>query len=209
MDGPKANFAGSRSSSRLGGSPLPARLRAAIILATMIAAGAFPSLATSITLTNDDALGQTSFAAKGWWNDSVAPTGTKDYFTSTYSLRTAVGTGAQTFQGKSLTLDGGTLIFKTAGLITVTNLTLNGGGLAQAGTGGTPDIAQLKGVPSINLKTNSFINHQGSGRTLDIQSVVTNTGALTIYGSGGGGGLVQFSAAMRIWNGKFKAITLS
>ncbi len=196
MDGPKANFAGSRSSSRLGGSPLPARLRAAIILATMIAAGAFPSLATSITLTNDDALGQTSFAAKGWWNDSVAPTGTKDYFTSTYSLRTAVGTGAQTFQGKSLTLDGGTLIFKTAGLITVTNLTLNGGGLAQAGTGGTPDTAQLKGVPSINLKTDSFINHQGSGRTLDIQSVVTNTGALTIYGSGGGGGLVQFSAAM-------------
>jgi autotransporter-associated beta strand protein len=93
--------------------------------------------AASITLTNTDASGSSSFNAKLNWNDTVAPTAANDYVvTNGLVMRTPASSANFTFQGKSLTLSGGGgWFYKSTGngfVITVgtsaaTGLTLNNG----------------------------------------------------------------------------------
>ncbi len=174
--------------------PSPARLGQGLILALLLTAGAFPGLAASISLTNSDASGATSFGAKGKWNDSVAPNGANDYFTGAFTLRTTTATGSspRTFAGGSLSVDtGGALTFKTSDTIVVNNLKLNGGTLSQAGSQPT---AALQGT-IISVDAVTTLDAQQSGRALDIQSGMSGASGLIIDSTVNSGGVIQFSAA--------------
>ena len=78
------------------------------------------------TLTNNDALGTTSFNAAGQWSDGSAPAGGNTYETFDFQLRTPATSSAYTFAGDALTVSGGALLWKgtASSTITVNNLTL-------------------------------------------------------------------------------------
>jgi len=89
------------------------------------------------TLTNSDAVGATSFNAAGQWSNGATPSGGNSYETFDYQLRTPATSSAYAFAGDSMKLSGGSLLWKgtASSTITVNNLTLNGGMVANAGSG--------------------------------------------------------------------------
>src|SRR5215469_15927070 len=107
----------------------PFVLCAAIFLPIQLA-----TRAATVTLTNADALNSSSFNTAGGWSNGLAPTNGNDYAVSIIRLRTPASTGSVTFGGDSLSINGpnGLMSYKgsgSTGIITVTNLILNGGGL--------------------------------------------------------------------------------
>ncbi len=147
--------------------------------------------AASITMTNSDAAGATSFNTKGNWNSTTAPATGNDYLTSTNVLRTPTS-GSATFAANNLTINGGgTLAFKTPGPITVPNLILNGGTVAQFSVGVTPDTCVLAGA--INALAPSTLDGNSAGRILLISSPITNTARLTVTSVGTANGIVALT----------------
>jgi autotransporter-associated beta strand protein len=172
----------------------------ALASAALLAATALSLAQTTnlITLTNSDATGTSSFNAAGNWNSGAAPvSGAPNfnaYFTTNFTLRTPADGNNYTFAGDSLELDPfstngattgtGTLSIKGFGTITVNDLLLNGGTIANNGTGGSPDTAVLAG--NVTLLANSSLDGGNSAATtLNIQAPISGTGGLTIrdYGS--------------------------
>lgn len=112
--------------------------RVAAVLALVAAIALTPSLrAASVTLTADDPFGTTSFNSAGKWDSGAAPVAGNDYFTSGFQIRTPSSGTPGPFAGDSLTIGaGGTFLFKTTGVITVGDLILDGGRLANGDPGG-------------------------------------------------------------------------
>src|SRR5215471_9520901 len=137
--------------------------------AILLAATAVSSAQTTnfITLTNSDAVGTSSFNAAGNWNSGAAPTSAAPDFnaySTTNILRTPADGNNYTFAGDSLELDSGaTLSIKGSGTITVNDLLLSGGTIANNGTGGSPDTAVLAG--NVTLLANSSLDGGNSAAT--------------------------------------------
>ena len=174
---------------------LSIRIRARISwLAVLVFLGvgsvpAFAQVTTNyITLTNSDAANTSSFATGlvvTNWSDGLAPfSGAPDSFnyyqTTANTLRgptNGVPAADYTFAGDALELDtNGSLGLKCTNTVTVPYLVLNGGKLAQSGTGGNPDVAVMAG--NINFIATSILS-SSSGRTLDIAATITNDGTIT------------------------------
>jgi uncharacterized delta-60 repeat protein len=149
------------------------------------------ALNASDRLIASDTLGA-SFAAAGNWNTAAAPASGNNYVTGAFTLKTATGSGNQTFAGDSLTIDsGGSLSIQGSGTITANNLSLNGGSITNGlGSG----VATLQGS-GMTVAANSTLDGGGSGKTLLIQSAMGGSAGLTIQSSGSTGGVVQFTAA--------------
>ncbi len=149
------------------------------------------ALNASDRLIASDTLGA-SFAAAGNWNTAAAPASGNNYVTGAFTLKTATGSGNQTFAGDSLTIDsGGSLSIQGSGTITANNLSLNGGSITNGlGSG----VATLQGT-GMTVAANSTLDGGGSGKTLLIQSAMGGSAGLTIQSSGSTGGVVQFTAA--------------
>src|SRR5665213_2444586 len=185
---------------------------AAVVL---VAALVIPSriLAATETQITGDASGTSSITGTTNWmpTTTVAPTdalaSTNDYVTAVTSLRTPSGTGNYTVHANSLTINsGGRLGFKGSGLLTIPNLILNGGQIANNATGGNPDIAQLAG--SINLAGNSTLTPNGAGTTLNILSAITNAANVSATLTMQNGGTVLLSA-QNTFNGNITVVNTS
>jgi len=158
--------------------------------------------AASITLTNSDAFNFSSFDTGLNWSDGQAPTNLNDYFTGSFMLRTPTNNSDYTFQGNSLSIDsGGQLNMKGTGVITIANLILDGGTIAN-GIG----AVILNG--SINVAAPSTFDTQAAGRTITVNAAISGNGPLTFIL----GGLTRlngsnsFTGGM-ILNGSSVAIT--
>ena len=84
-------------------------------------------------LTAGDASPYSSFNSTGRWNVVEAPCAGNDYFTRGKDMRSPDAgsvTDEHVFQGDSLTVDGGSLAWKSLGTVTVTNLILKSGNLS-------------------------------------------------------------------------------
>lgn len=161
-------------------------MKARTLLAILLVAGATGASAASITLTNNDAFNFTSFDTGLNWNSGLAPTNGNDYFISTFALRTPTNTGDYTFQGDSLTIDnGGLLNMKGTGVITITNLNLNGGRIGN----GIDAIVTLNG--NINVTAASTFDTQTAGRTIVVNSAISGNGPLSFIL----GGLTRLNAS--------------
>ena len=183
--------------------PRPFSIRftiATVVLATGMAP-AFAQTTNVIALTNSDVLGASSFNSAGNWSSGVAPVSglpgaVNAYYTTNFTLRTPAGGNNYIFGGDLLSIDPsstnaitgvatnigtGTLSIKGYGLITVSNLILNGGTILNNGTGGNPNTAQLAG--NITVTSNATV----VASTLDGGN--TNTATLNILApmSGPGG----------------------
>jgi len=160
------------------------RIIAATLTVTALLLTAKSQAAGYITLTNSDASGTNSFNTGLNWTNGLAPASGNAYYTTNYTLRTPATAGNYAFAGDSLSLDsGGGMNLKAAGTITITNLILNGGTLANGfGTG-----AIIAGKIT-NNGSSSKIDVQGYGRTTTINSPISGTGTITeVTGTGGSG----------------------
>ncbi len=165
---------------------------------TVVTLASAPAPAPLIVLKSSDALGSSSFNAKGNWNDTVAPTGGSDYTASQYVLRTPGSGGNYTFAGRSLTLPLlGQLFFKGTNnsTITVGNLILDGGSVGN-GLGST--AFTLAG--NIAVTADSIITPANDAtRTINISASLSGTGALT--NGNGGPGTVSYSGSNSAFTG--------
>ena len=173
----------------------------------VLVAGLFTSPAANITLSLSDALGTSSFASAGNWDNFAAPAAGNAYFTGTNVLRIPADTIARTFAGDSLSVDaGGRLLGKTAGItqiITVSNLIMNGGNFEQANNNsdssvltwaGNINVDQASGVGAIGDTTNG----SSAFETLNLAAFISGSAPLQISGStingGQDTGVVELSA---------------
>ncbi len=156
------------------------RLVARVLVAAGVMALATQTQAINVSLTAGDAFGTSSFNSAGNWSNLAAPSAGNNYFIST-TLRTPTS-GAHAFAGDSLQIDaGGSLGFKTPGVITVNDLRMNGGLINQSSVGGL-EIATLAG--NLQLVANSSINSAVAGRTMVVNSTITGGSNLSIQGLG-------------------------
>lgn len=120
------------------------------------------------------------------WADDNEPTSGNDYFTGEFGLRTPTTSSNYTFEGDSLTIDGGQLIYKVNGdrTITVENLTFSDGSFGQGGgSGGTGLIATLDG--NITLAAGKFGNfNTGVARTINITAPISGSGEFRTQNTG-------------------------
>jgi len=139
--------------------------------------------AASISLTNNDAGGTTSFNLKGHWDSDAAPNPANDYVVQNLLLRTPQDNNSYTFQGRSLTIIGdgfsGLLALKgtagggstyTFGSSAETGLTLDGG-----------TIGMWNGTLQV---VDGYINLTANGGQLDPQANAPLTIAADISGPG-------------------------
>ena len=137
-----------------------------------------------------DASGSSSLTGINNWAPAttVAPTNTLattyDYI-SALTLRTPQNQNAYTIYADSLTLNsGGSLGFKGSNVITIPNLILNGGKIANSATSGNPDMARLAG--NINLTASSSLSPNGAGTFINMLAVITNATSANLTLSGAG-----------------------
>ena len=148
--------------------------------------------AADVTLTTSDAIGTSSFNTSLHWSDGLAPSDANDYWVivSGRTLRTPDNTAANfTFAGNSLTLtNGGKLLYKgTTSTITIPNLTVDGGELANGNASRTWTLA---GGMTVGPNGVRLTVADSNNRTIIIPDPIvgvgaldTSAGALTAYGS--------------------------
>ena len=138
-----------------------------------------------ITLKSSDAIGSTSFNAKGNWDDTVVPAGDKDYSAAQYVVRTPASSGNYAFGGHALTLPLlGILRFKGGNhdTITVGNLILDGG---SSENGTAAPAFTLAGKISVTAESIIYPANDAT-RAIVVAADIAGTGALT-HGNGGVG----------------------
>lgn len=150
-------------------------------------------------LAATDPINYSSLVSAGSWTPSttIVPTNalaTNYEFVTAFTLRTPVGSSNYTLYAQSLTINsGGAIAFKGNGALTVPNLILNGGEIANSATLGVPDVGQLAGT--VNLTTNSSLKVDAAVTSLlNIESVITNAPGLSPTLACSGGGTVILSA---------------
>jgi hypothetical protein len=183
-------------------SPQFARTYPILFIAMTLALVA-PAGAVDVSLTGDDAVGETSFDTGLHWGNGQPPSGGNDYFTGDFRLRTPPDGGSYTFGGDSLTIDNTNgyswgLLYKgsgSTGVITINDLILDGGMIAHANS--AADVFQLDG--SITVLSNSQIYaKQGP---IEILADVSGTGSLTNPGSDGDGRVLRLLSPASTFTG--------
>ena len=153
----------------------------------------------AVTLTTGDSLGNSSFNSAGNWSEALAPHSGTGYVVSVIQLRTPASGSSFTFLGDSLTVaSGGQFTFKgtgTAGIITVTNLILNGGSITHLDAAG--DLFQLAG--NLNITADSMIYaKQGP---IVITAVISGNGRFTNPGADGTSSILTISNSVNTYTG--------
>lgn len=148
------------------------------------------AMAATVTLTANDPLGYSSFDTPGSWSNGAAPSAGNAYIVSVAILRTPPSGGNYTFGGDSLTINGGSLIFKgnNGDVITIHNLTLASGYVGN-GAGGGPTFT-LAGNITLGAGGGTFDTGL-SNRGIIVTATISGGGGLTIID----GGKVTLSAA--------------
>jgi fibronectin-binding autotransporter adhesin len=163
----------------------------------------------TVNLTNSDGFGTTSFNAAGQWSSGAAPAGGNSYETYGFQLRTPATSSAYTFGGDSLQISGGQLLWKgtASSTITITNLTLNGGMVANAGSGTCALAGNLRAMTNggtfngVNGGFTVTASLDGGGPLICLANATTLSGANSAFtgkmmiGNGMAGTLVIDSPA--------------
>lgn len=182
-----------------------------LVLAIVFLGQSCSALAASVSLKADDALGTSSFTGTTNWTDGLPPASTNDYFNAAHMLRTpAVANGVYVFGGATLTITGvgnqgvattDALMFKGAGasgLITISNLTINGGELRNAS--GSSDWFNLAGNILTVGGLGMVVHAQGP---IVVSSPVAGSGNIAIIGNGSANAAntLRFASASNTFTG--------
>ncbi len=155
--------------------------------AALLASLALPAVshAATVTLSDSDALGTSSFNTGLNWSDGLAPSAGNDYVTGDFRVRTPGDGNSHTFAGDSLTVNNTNgysqgLMYKgtgDTGVITIPNLIFDGGQISHAN--GLGDFFVLDGAINV-LSTSEFYAKQGS---IEVLADISGVGDLTILAS--------------------------
>jgi len=146
------------------------------------------TIADWIPLTATDAIGTSSFAAAGNWQDGNPPTAGNGYFTRNFALRSPADASTYTFGGEALSVDnGGRFIMKGTGgqAMTVNNLIINGG-LVDYANGADNLTETLAGNITLQGGILSYLGALGSANlaeTLFVTAPISGSGNLQFSGS--------------------------
>lgn len=143
--------------------------------------------ATTVAMDGDDALGTSAFNYGSTWSDNTFAHYNADYSTGNFLMRTPASANGFTFAGASLTVNNTTgisdgLLYKgsgTTGVITINNLTLDGGYVRHAS--GTADVFQLAGNSLTILQSPTIDAAQGN---IKISSTLLGNGTLNVPSTG-------------------------
>lgn len=144
---------------------------------------AVPLSAATITMTADDAGGQSSFNSGTNWTGGLAPSAANDYWVIK-TLRTPATAGNYTFGGNSLTLSNtssqGVFIYKgtaNTDIITINNLIFQGGMISNATSVSTFTLA---GNTTIETGKTAIFQLQNGNGGITVSSVIGGPGALVV-----------------------------
>jgi hypothetical protein len=170
----------------------PAKILTALAALLLSAGLTVPVFAASVFLQTDDAVGTSSFNGSTNWSNQLAPVATNDYANAARALRTpATANGISVFGGGSLTITGvggqtvatsEALMFKgtgASGLLTISNLTINGGELRNAS--GDADSFNLAGTALTVGNLGMVVHAQGP---IVVNTPVAGAGPIKIIASG-------------------------
>lgn len=137
------------------------------------------AFATDYTMNGGDGAGTNSFMTGYRWPGAAAPSAGNRYFTGANMLRTPENTTgtAYTFAGDRLTISsGGSMLWKSSGNVTVSDLVLDGGSIAHGFDNYT---GRLFGTVTVS-RASSFTANENNPRSFMIYSTVTGTGNVTV-----------------------------
>ncbi len=146
--------------------------------------GSFSALAATVTLTGDDAFGNSSFNSAGFWDNGAAPSAGNDYFTGQFRLRTPADGNSYTFGGNSLVANNAPIQDGSAGIgykgagttaILTANWVLDGGQAFNLQDVST--VFRMGGTLSITPNGGQLWAKQGD---IVVHAPISGTGPLTI-----------------------------
>jgi autotransporter-associated beta strand protein len=156
----------------------------------------------TVTMDGNDGFGSTSFNTALNWNNNQVPSGSNQYLTANYLLRTPAGAGGNlTFAGHSLSIDNsGSLLLKGAGgsSITVNKLRLNRGTIRN-GEGGTT----LTVLGDVTVQADSTLDADSGGRTIVIAAPIVGSAHLTVASAVSSGGIVRVTGTNDAFTGNW------
>jgi hypothetical protein len=184
----------------------------ALVAAAMLVAG--EAAAASVTMNAGDGFGASSFNAAGQWSNAAAPSAGNDYSNNNFLLRTPADGNNYTFAGDSLTITGPglapaaaneALMWKgtgTTSVITVNNLTLNGGQLRHGQ--GDGDTVTFAGNIAIGANGGNIATQGG----MFISAAISGSSTLRILPNGSGGAVrtVTLSSSANTFTGNIELI---
>jgi glucuronoarabinoxylan endo-1,4-beta-xylanase len=151
-----------------------------------------------IVLTGNDGFTQSSFNAKGNWDDTVAPGAGSDYTVAQYALRTTFLAGNIAFAGRSLTLPPlGSLSYNGVDgcTLTVPNLLLTGGAVNI-----TYPSSYFTLAGNVSVSADSIIDPgSDAGHTITVAANLSGSGKLS--NGNGGPGTVAYTGANSAFTG--------
>ena len=191
-------------------TPLPSPRRLLLLASLLVPVMAHAQV---ITLTNSDALGNSSFNTIGNWDSGAAPAAGNNYVTSTNVLRTPADSANYFFAGSSLTLQApvatsaSSLLLKglTNNLYSFNTLTGSNGIVYAAGA-----ATQTYGIfGSTVLTTNTTLTVNSANGPINLNGPISGPGGLTVA-SGSGyvttlNGSNSLSGATTVSSGTLKA----
>ena len=186
-------------------------LRLGLGFCTLLAAPAIAGAAL-VSMTAGDGFGASSFNSAGTWNNAAAPSAGNDYTNATFLLRTPATTSSYTFLGDSLTITGAglatavnneSLMWKGSGtgaVITVANLTIDGGQLRHGQ--GDGDSFTLAGNLAIGANNANFATQGG----MFISANVSGSTTIRVLDNGNGAAArtITFTSAANTFSGNIE-----
>lgn len=157
-----------------------------------------------VTLTTNDAPGETSFSMGTKWSDGLTPHTDADYWVEGYTLRSPSTTAL--FAGHSLTLtNSGLLTLLTASRITVSNLQMRTNGRIHNGTGGT---VILDGTANVQTPSGAYFYFSGRNNEALVYSSLSGDGALAFQIAAGAAGTLDYTllGSNAGFNGKIRVM---
>jgi fibronectin-binding autotransporter adhesin len=152
------------------------------LLAAALCGAAAVASAVDVVMDNSDGPGKSSFNSSENWANDLPPGPGTNYFINGKTMRTPEAGDSvnsnHVFAGASLTLNGGTLAWKSRGALTIDNLIADGGTL---GHWNDHTLARLYGNTWINAGRNWRIDATGNNRRdFDIHSRISGPGNLLV-----------------------------
>lgn len=178
------------------------------LVAPLLFAGASPLLADTVTLTQNDDFGTSSFNSAGFWDNGEAPSAGNDYvIPNGIRLRTPADDQSYTFAGDSLTISDNAPItdylgfsYKgggTTGVLTVDDLIMDGGTMNHLSA--NVDLFALDG--GLTIQSASVI-HARQG-PVDILSSIAGSGTITSPNPDTDLGVLTFLSTESTFDGDF------
>lgn len=169
----------------------PAKSLLAISFTAIVAAlasGLLPASAATINQVQSNTVSGQSWLTPGSWSNGAVPSAVNDYISGTGMVLRSPTSLNSTFLGNSLTINGAqfnlTGTTSGAGIITIADLRLTGGGAVVNGNGGNQTQSIAGGTVNVSGSTFFRLNNLATTKSITISSQITGSGNIGLMQNG-------------------------